>query len=62
MLRIFHHTFQTLVSHHFLTEDFRMTLPSVVLASRHRDELAERLAALDSRAIFLAELRTDFRG
>ena len=46
---IFHHTFQTLGSHHFLTEGFSNDFAQWVLASANRDELAERLAALDIR-------------
>ena len=46
---IFHHTFQTLESHHFLTEGFSNDFAQWVLASANRDELAEQLAALDVR-------------
>ena len=59
---IFHHTFQTLGSHHFLTEGFSNDFAQWVLASANRDELAERLAALDIRDyLSIAELRTDSR-
>ena len=59
---IFHHTFQTLGSHHFLTEGFSNDFAQWVLASANRDELAERLAALDIRDyLSIAELRTDLR-
>src|SRR5258705_12997572 len=59
---IFHHSFQTLGSHHFLTEGFSNDFAQWVLASAHRDELAERLAALDIRDyLSIAELRSDLR-
>src|SRR5256885_9090762 len=59
---IFHPTFQTLGSHHFLTEGFSNDFAQWVLASANRDELAERLAALDIRDyLSIAELRTDLR-
>jgi hypothetical protein len=57
---IFHHTFQTLESHHFLTEGFSNDFAQWVLASANRDELAEQLAALDVRDyLSIAELRSD---
>jgi len=46
---IFHHTFQTLGSHHFLTEGFSNDFAQWVLADANRDALAEQLAALDIR-------------
>ena len=59
---IFHHTFQTLGTHHFLTEGFSNDFAQWVLASANRDELAEQLAALDIRDyLSIAELRTDLR-
>lgn len=59
---IFHHTFQTLSSHHFLTEGFSNDFAQWVLASANRDELAEQLAALDIRDYrTIAELRNDLR-
>jgi hypothetical protein len=59
---IFHHTFQTLGSHHFLTEGFSNDFAQWVLASANRDELAEQLAALDIRDyLSIAELRSDLR-
>jgi hypothetical protein len=59
---IFHHTFQTLGSHHFLTEGFSNDFAQWALASANRDELAERLAALDIRDyLSIAELRSDLR-
>jgi Family of unknown function (DUF5752) len=59
---IFHHTFQTLESHHFLTEGFSNDFAQWVLASANRDELAEQLAALDVRDyLSIAELRSDLR-
>lgn len=59
---IFHHTFQTLSSHHFLTEGFSNDFAQWVLTSANRDALAEQLAALDIRDyLSIAELRTDLR-
>ena len=58
---IFHHTFQTLGAHHFLTEGFSNDFAQWVLAAANRDELAEHLAALDIRDyVAIAELRSDF--
>lgn len=57
---IFHHTFQTLSSHHFLTEGFSNDFAQWVLADANRDALAEKLAALDIRDYSsLAVLRQD---
>jgi hypothetical protein len=57
---IFHHTFQTLSIHHFLTEGFSNDFAQWVLAGTNRDALAEQLAALDIRDYFsLAALRAD---
>jgi len=57
---IFHHTFQTLSSHHFLTEGFSNDFAQWVLADANRDALAEQLAALDIRDYSsLAALRAD---
>jgi len=57
---IFHHTFQTLGSHHFLTEGFSNDFAQWVLADANRDELAEQLAALDVRDyVSIAALRGD---
>ncbi len=57
---IFHHTFQTLGSHHFLTEGFSNDFAQWVLAAANRTELAEQLAALDIRDyVSLAALRSD---
>jgi hypothetical protein len=57
---IFHHTFQTLSSHHFLTEGFSNDFAQWVLADANRDALAEQLAALDIRDyISIAALRAD---
>jgi len=57
---IFHHTFQTLGSHHFLTEGFSNDFAQWVLADANRDALAERLAALDIRDYSsIAALRAD---
>ncbi|HET9400219.1 MAG TPA: DUF5752 family protein [Candidatus Acidoferrales bacterium] len=59
---IFHHTFQTLGTHHFLTEGFSNDFAQWVYAATNRAELAEQLAALDVRDyVSLAELRRDLR-
>lgn len=59
---IFHHTFQTLGTHHFLTEGFSNDFAQWVLAATNRGELAERFAAIDVRDyVGLAELRNDLR-
>lgn len=57
---IFHHTFQTLGSHHFLTEGFSNDFAQWVLSDTNRSDLAEQLAALDIRDyISIAALRND---
>lgn len=57
---IFHHTFQTLSSHHFLTEGFSNDFAQWVLAEANRDALAEQFAALDIRDYTsIAALRAD---
>jgi hypothetical protein len=57
---IFHHTFQSLGLHHFLTEGFSNDFAQWVLASCNRPILAERLASLDIRDyVSLADLRGD---
>jgi hypothetical protein len=57
---IFHHTFQTLGSHHFLTEGFSNDFAQWALADANRDHLAEQLAALDVRDyVSIAALRSD---
>jgi len=57
---IFHHTFQTLESHHFLTEGFSNDFAQWVLADANRNDLAEQLAALDVRDYTsIAALRRD---
>jgi len=57
---IFHHTFQTLGSHHYLTEGFSNDFAQWVLADANRDALAEQLAALDIRDYTsIAALRQD---
>lgn len=57
---IFHHTFQTLSSHHFLTEGFSNDFAQWVLADANRDALAEQLAAFDIRDYTsIAALRAD---
>jgi uncharacterized protein DUF5752 len=59
---IFHHTFQTLGSHHFLTEGFSNDFAQWVLTAANHKELAEQLAALDIRDyVSIAELRSDLR-
>jgi Family of unknown function (DUF5752) len=57
---IFHHTFQTLGSHHYLTEGFSNDFAQWVLSDANRDALAEQLAALDVRDYTsIAALRAD---
>lgn len=57
---IFHHTFQTLGSHHYLTEGFSNDFAQWVLADTNRDHLAEQLAALDVRDYTsIAAIRAD---
>jgi hypothetical protein len=59
---IFHHTFQTLGQHHFLTEGFSNDFAQWALASANRVMLAEQLGALDIRDyLSLAEVRSDLR-
>src|ERR1700694_6351165 len=57
---IFHHTYQTLGSHHFLTEGFSNDFAQWVLADTNRNDLAEQLAVLDIRDyVSIAALRRD---
>ena len=57
---IFHHTFQTLSSHHFLTEGFSNDFAQWAHADANREDLAEHLAALDVRDyLSIAALRSD---
>jgi len=57
---IFHHTYQTLGSHHFLTEGFSNDFAQWVLADANRNDLAEQLAALHVRDyVSIAVLRRD---
>jgi hypothetical protein len=58
---IFHHTYQTLGSHHFLTDEgFSNDFAQWVLAAANRNDLAEQLAALDIRDyVSIAALRSD---
>lgn len=57
---IFHHTFQTLSAHHFLTEGFSNDFAQWTLSSANRNDLAEQLAALDIRDYTsIAALRSD---
>lgn len=59
---IFYHTFQTLGSHHFLTEGFSNDFAQWVLTATNRGEVAEQLVALDVRDyLSLSELRSDLR-
>jgi len=59
---IFHHTFQTLGEHHFLTERFSNDFAQWVGAASNCPELAELLASLDIRDyLSLTELRSDLR-
>jgi len=57
---IFHHTFQTLGVHHFLTEGFSNDFAQCARAYANRNDLAEQLAALDVRDyLSIAALRSD---
>jgi len=57
---IFHHTFQSLGTHHFLTEGFSNDFAQWVLSALNCPILAERLAAQDIRGyLALNDLRTD---
>src|SRR5436190_20153244 len=57
---IFHHTFQTLGTHHFLTESFSKDFAQCVLASTNRSDIAEQLTALDIRDYMsIAAIRSD---
>jgi uncharacterized protein DUF5752 len=57
---IFHHTFQSLGRHHFLTEGFSNDFAQWALASLNQPGLAERLASLDIRDyLSLNDLRAD---
>ena len=57
---IFHHTFQTLSSHHFLTEGFSNDFAQWALSDANRSDLAEQFAALDIRDYMsIAALRSD---
>jgi hypothetical protein len=57
---MFHHTFQSLGRHHFLTEGFSNDVAQWVLASLNRPRLAEQLGGLDVRGyVDLTTLRQD---
>jgi hypothetical protein len=57
---IFHHTFQTLGAHHFLTENFSNDFAQWAMADANRNDLAELLASLDIRDyVSIAALRDD---
>jgi hypothetical protein len=57
---VFHHTFQSLGRHHFLTERFSNDFAQWALAALNQPALAEQLAALDVRNYTsLAALRDD---
>lgn len=57
---IFYHTFQTLGTHHFLTEGFSNDFAQWAHADANREALAEQLAALDVRDyVSIAALRSD---
>jgi hypothetical protein len=59
---IFHHTFQTLGAHHFLTENFSNDFAQWAMADANRNDLAEQLASLDIRDyVSIAALRADLR-
>jgi hypothetical protein len=57
---IFHHTFQTLGAHHFLTENFSNDFAQWAMADANRNDLGEQLASLDVRDyLSIAALRED---
>ena len=57
---IFHHTFQTLGTHHFLTENFSNDFAQWAMAETNHSDLGEQLAALDIRDyVSIAALRAD---
>jgi hypothetical protein len=57
---IFHHTFQTLGTHHFLTENFSNDFAQWAMADASRNDLGEQLASLDVRDyVSIAALRAD---
>jgi len=57
---IFHHTFQTLGTHHFLTEGFSNDFAQWAHADANREDLAEQLESLDIRDYTsIAALRND---
>jgi hypothetical protein len=57
---IFHHTFQTLGAHHFLTENFSNDFAQWAMADASRNDLGELLASLDVRDyVSIAALRQD---
>ncbi len=57
---IFHHTFQTLGAHHFLTENFSNDFAQWAMADANRNDLGEHLASLDVRDyVSIAALRED---
>ena len=57
---IFHHTFQTLGTHHFLTENFSNDFAQWAMADANRNDLGEQLAVLDIRDyVSIAALRED---
>ena len=57
---IFHHTYQTLGAHHFLTENFSNDFAQWAMADANRNDLGEQLASLDVRDyLSIAALRED---
>ena len=57
---IFHHTFQTLGAHHFLTENFSNDFAQWAMADANRNDLGELLASLDVRDyVSIAAIRED---
>ena len=57
---IFHHTYQTLGAHHFLTENFSNDFAQWAMADASRNDLGEQLASLDVRDyLSIAALRED---
>ena len=57
---IFYHTFQTLGTHHFLTENFSNDFAQWAMADANRNDLGEQLASLDVRDyVSIPAIRSD---